>query len=65
MLRVKPQCIVPAAQPRQLAFGQLAGGENGAIAEFSRLVFTIKVLPRLPLADGADRGQIKWRGMRG
>src|SRR6185312_9001538 len=46
--------VVFAAQPRDLAFRQLAGSEDGAVAELDSIDQTIQVLPGLAVAHGPN-----------
>ena len=62
--RVENQCIQLSAQPGELALGQLAGREDGAVAEFVHRGRAIQVLPRLSITDRAQRRQFERCGMR-
>src|SRR5690606_41837399 len=54
--RVEPQRVELAAQPGELALGQLAGGGNGAFAQLRGIGRALQVFPGLPVADAPDRG---------
>ncbi len=45
------------AQPGELAFGELAGGGDGLLAELLGADVAVQVMPGLAVAHGADRGQ--------
>src|SRR3546814_1556219 len=62
--RIEPARIELAAQPGQLALGQLAGGVDGALAEFAGRHGAVQMLPGLAIPDRADRRQIQRRRMR-
>src|SRR3546814_17170346 len=62
--RIEPARIELAAQPGQLALGQLAGGVDGALAEFAGRHGAVQMLPGLAIPDRADRRQLQRRRMR-
>src|SRR5690606_9493938 len=63
--RVEPARAELAAQPGELALGELAGGEDRAVAEPGRGGRPVQVFPGLAVAHGADRRQLQWRRMPG
>src|SRR5690606_8238707 len=52
--RVEPARAELAAQPGELALGELAGGEDRAVAEPGRGGRPVQVFPGLAVAHGAD-----------
>ena len=58
-LRVVPARVQFPAQLGQLALGQLAGGEDGAVAEFVSGQRAVQVFLGLPITHGADRRQVQ------
>ena len=53
---VEPARIKLAAQPGQLALGQLAGGEDGPVAEAGRIALPVQVFPGLAVAFSPQGG---------
>jgi hypothetical protein len=49
--------LAEAAQPRQLALGELPGGGGASVAQLGHREFPFKALPRLPVADRAHARQ--------
>src|SRR3546814_14351275 len=60
--RIEPARIELAAQPGQLALGQLAGGVDGALAELAGRHGAVQMLPGLAIPDRADRRSEERRG---
>ncbi len=57
--RIEPARVQFAAQPGQLALGQLPGGVHGAVAERRRVGRPVQVFPCLAVADRPQRRQVE------
>ena len=62
---IEPLRVQFAAQPGELALGQLASGGDGPRAEFRHRCRAVQMLPGLAIAHGAQRRQVQRLRMRG